>query len=118
MTWVVISLTAAVCVGMVGSVYLTTPLNGTNSETVFLVMTDHLFSPFWAGIVLSAVLAAIMSTASAQLLVGASAVAQDLYKQFIHKDINPRELVLVTRLSVIGIALIAIALGLDLITPF
>lgn len=41
MTWVVISLTAAVCVGMVGSVYLTTPLNGTNSETVFLVMTDH-----------------------------------------------------------------------------
>ena len=76
-------------------------------------MTDHLFSPFWAGIVLSAVLAAIMSTASAQLLVGASAVAQDLYKQFIHKDINPRELVLVTRLSVIGIALIAIALGLD-----
>ena len=36
-----------------------------------------------------------------------------LYKQFIHKDINPRELVLVTRLSVIGIALIAIALGLD-----
>ena len=113
MTWVVISLTAAVCVGMVGSVYLTTPLNGTNSETVFLVMTDHLFSPFWAGIVLSAVLAAIMSTASAQLLVGASAVAQDLYKQFIHKDINPRELVLVTRLSVIGIALIAIALGLD-----
>ena len=113
MTWVVISLTAAVCVGMVGSVYLTTPLNGTNSETVFLVMTDHLFSPFWAGIVLSAVLAAIMSTASAQLLVGASAVAQDLYNQFIHKDINPRELVLVTRLSVIGIALIAIALGLD-----
>ena len=87
MTWVVISLTAAVCVGMVGSVYLTTPLNGTNSETVFLVMTDHLFSPFWAGIVLSAVLAAIMSTASAQLLVGASAVAQDLYKQFIHNSI-------------------------------
>ncbi|MEN2537007.1 sodium:proline symporter, partial [Acinetobacter baumannii] len=54
-----------------------------------------------------------MSTASAQLLVGASAVAQDLYKQFIHKDVNPRELVLVTRLSVIGIALIAITLGLD-----
>lgn len=113
MTWVVISLACAVLVGMVGSVYLTTPLTGTNSETVFLVMTNELFSPFWAGIVLSAVLAAIMSTASSQLLVGASAVAQDLYKQFIHKDINPRELVLVTRLSVVGIALIAIALGLD-----
>lgn len=113
MSWVVISLAAAVCVGMVGSVYLTTPLTGANSETVFLVMTDQLFSPFWAGIVLSAVLAAIMSTASSQLLVGASAVAQDLYKEFIHKDVKPSELVLVTRLSVIGIALIGIALGLD-----
>lgn len=113
MTWVVISLSAAVFVGMVGSVYLAEPLSGTHSETVFLVMTDHLFSPFWAGIVLSAVLAAIMSTASAQLLVGASAVAQDLYRQFIHKDVKPRELVMVTRLSVVGIALIAIALGLD-----
>ncbi len=113
MTWVVISLAAAVFVGMVGSVYLTTPLTGTHTETVFLVMTDMLFSPFWAGIVLSAVLAAIMSTASSQLLVAASAVAQDLYRQFIHKDVKPHELVWVTRLSVIGIALLAIVLGLD-----
>lgn len=113
MTWVVISLSAAVIVGMVGSVYLAEPLTGTNSETVFLLMTDYLFSPFWAGIVLSAVLAAIMSTASSQLLVAASAVAHDLYQQFVHKDVKPHELVLVTRLSVIGIALIAIVLGLD-----
>lgn len=113
MTWVIISLTAAVFVGMVGSIYLNQPLEGAASETVFLVMTNQLFSPFWAGIVLSAVLAAIMSTASAQLLVAASAVAQDMYSHFIHKEPRPHELIWVTRLSVIGIALIAIALGLD-----
>lgn len=113
MTWVSISLAAAVSVGIIGSVYLHTQLNGTNSETVFLVMTEQMFLPFWAGIILSAVLAAIMSTASAQLLVAASAVAQDLYIQFIHKDVRPNELVLVTRLCVVTIALIAIALALN-----
>lgn len=113
MTWVIISLSAAVIVGIVGAVYLQTPLDGTNSEKVFLIMTDNLFPPFWAGIILSAVLAAIMSTASAQLLVAASAVAQDLYIQFVHKDVKPKELVLVTRLCVIAIALIAIALALN-----
>ena len=60
MTWVVLSLAAAVLVGMVGRVYLTTALTGSDSETVFLVMTNLLFNPFAAGLVLSAVLAAIM----------------------------------------------------------
>jgi sodium/proline symporter len=67
MTWVVLSLAAAVAVGMVGRVYLTDSLTGTEAETVFLVMTNQLFPPIIAGLILSAVLAAIMSTASAQL---------------------------------------------------
>ena len=84
MTWVILSLAAAVAVGIVGRVYLTTPLEGTASETVFLVMTNQLFPPIVAGLVLSAVLAAIMSTASSQLLVAASAFAQDFYRTIIH----------------------------------
>ena len=78
MTWVILSLAAAVAVGMVGRVYLTTPLEGTASETVFLVMTNELFPPIATGLILSAVLAAIMSTASSQLLVAASAFAAGL----------------------------------------
>ena len=54
MTWVVLSLAAAVAVGMVGRVYLTEPLTGTASETVFLVMTNELFPPIAAGLILSA----------------------------------------------------------------
>lgn len=113
MTWVILSLAAAVAVGMVGTVYLTTPLAGTDSEKVFLIMTNNLFPPIIAGIVLSAVLAAIMSTASSQLLVAASAFAQDFYKTLLRKDATQTELVWISRASVLIIASIAVYLGFN-----
>ena len=113
MTWVTISLAAAVAVGMVGSVYLTTPLDGTNTETVFLVMTNSLFPPVIAGLVLSAVLAAIMSTASSQLLVAASAFANDIYHMVMRKDADQKELVWISRASVLIIASISVFLAFN-----
>lgn len=113
MTWVILSLAAAVAVGMVGTVYLTTPLEGTDAEKVFLVMTNDLFPPIIAGVVLSAVLAAIMSTASSQLLVAASAFAQDFYKTLLRKDATQTELVWISRASVLIIASIAVYLGFN-----
>lgn len=113
MTWVILSLAAAVAIGMVGTVYLTTPLEGTNAETVFLVMTNQLFPPIVAGLLLSAVLAAIMSTASSQLLVAASAFAQDFYKTLLRKDADQAELVWISRASVLIIASIAVYLGFN-----
>ncbi|MBQ3970762.1 MAG: sodium/proline symporter PutP [Selenomonadaceae bacterium] len=113
MTWVVLSLAAAVAVGMVGSVYLTDPLTGTGTETVFLVMTNTLFPPVIAGLVLSAVLAAIMSTASSQLLVAASAFAQDFYRTVLRKDADQKELVWISRASVLVIASLSVFLGLN-----
>jgi sodium/proline symporter len=111
MTWVVVSLSAAVVVGMVGRVLLAQHLAGPAAETVFMVMTGKLFPPFIAGLVLSAILAAIMSTASAQLLVTSSAVSQDLYKALVRPHAGEQELVRVGRLSVIIVALAAIAIG-------
>ncbi|MBD3878860.1 MAG: sodium/proline symporter PutP [Quinella sp. 1Q5] len=113
MTWVTLSLAAAVAIGMVGTVYLTTPLEGTDAEKVFLVMTNQLFPPIIAGLMLSAVLAAIMSTASSQLLVAASAFAQDFYKTLIRKDAEQTELVWISRASVLIIASIAVFLGFN-----
>ncbi len=113
MTWVIISLTAAVMVGLVGRVYLPTLLEGVHAETVFLVMSEKLFSPFIAGLIWSAVLAAIMSTASAQLLVTASAVSQDLYKNLFHTDASDKELVWISRVTVLAVAAIAIILALN-----
>ena len=113
MTWVIISLAAAVAVGMVGRVFLKETLEGTASETVFLVMTNQMFPPVVAGLILSAVLAAIMSTASSQLLVAASAFAQDFYRTLLRKDADQRELVWISRASVLVIASLAIFLGLN-----
>ncbi|SDP17453.1 sodium/proline symporter PutP [Selenomonas ruminantium] len=113
MTWVVLSLAAAVAVGMVGRVFLSHELTGTESETVFLVMTNELFPPIVAGLILSAVLAAIMSTASAQLLVAASAFAQDFYRTLIRKEAETTELIWISRASVLIIASLAIFIGLN-----
>jgi sodium/proline symporter len=113
MTWVVLSLAAAVAVGMVGRVFLSHELIGTESETVFLVMTNELFPPVVAGLILSAVLAAIMSTASAQLLVAASAFAQDFYRTLLRKEAEQTELIWISRASVLIIASLAIFIGLN-----
>lgn len=113
MVWVIVSLCAAVAIGLVGRVFLSQPLVGSASETVFMVMTDQIFVSFIAGIILCGILAAIMSTASSQLLVSASAVSQDLYKSCFRKDAGDRELVWISRLSVLFVAVAAILLGLD-----
>ena len=112
MVWVVISLAAAVAVGIVGKVFLTNGLDGANTETVFLKMTGELFSPFTGGLILSAVLAAIMSTASAQLLVAASAFSQDLYRTVINKSASEAHLVWISRLSVLIISAMAISIAM------
>lgn len=113
MTWVIISLSAAVFVGLIGHVYLHPMLEGTQSETVFLTMTDQLFSPFVAGIIWSAVLAAIMSTASSQLLVTSSAVSQDLYKNVFRPHASEKETMIVSRVTVLIVSAIALILALN-----
>ena len=76
MVWVIISLMAAIAMGIIGKAFLTTPLENANAERVFIIMSQQLSTPFFTGIIWSAILAAIMSTASSQLLVTASAVTR------------------------------------------
>jgi sodium/proline symporter len=82
-----------------------------NGERVFIELARILFNPWIAGVLLSAILAAVMSTLSCQLLVCSSALTEDLYKGFLRKNASQRELVWVGRLMVLVIALIAIALA-------
>lgn len=111
--WYTVSMIAAVFVGMVGNVYLTEPLNGPDVEKVLLIMTEKLFDPFVGGLILSAVLAAIMSTASSQLLVAASAFSQDFYRSVIRQDASHTELVWVSRGAVLIISAMAISLAMN-----
>ena len=73
--------------GVIGKAYLTTPLENANAERVFVLMAESLSAPFITGIIWSAILAAIMSTSSSQLLVTSSAVSRDLFQAFLCKDV-------------------------------
>ncbi|WP_042073117.1 sodium:solute symporter family transporter, partial [Acinetobacter gerneri] len=84
-----------------------------NPETVFMELTKILFNPWVAGIVLAAILAAVMSTLSCQLLVCSSTLTEDLYKGFVRKNATQSELVWVGRLMVLAISVLAIFLALN-----
>ncbi len=113
MIWVIISLLAAVAIGIIGRVFLDQPLIGSDSETVFMVMTGEVFFSFLAGIIFCGILAAIMSTASSQLLVSASAVSQDLYRTYRETTASDRQLIWICRSSVLIVAILAIALAIN-----
>ena len=118
--WDILSLTAACVIGVIGRAYLFPEILGENgaasTESVFVEMigkifTDDLALPFIGGIFLCGILAAIMSTADSQLLVTASAASEDLYHQFINKDADSKKILQVGRLTVICVALLAVAIA-------
>jgi len=115
-TWMILSLGGAVAVGFFGIAYF--DLNpqqaaavGENPERVFIELAKLLFNPWIAGVLLSAILAAVMSTLSCQLLVSSSALTEDFYKAFLRKNASQKELVWVGRVMVLLVALIAIWLA-------
>ena len=107
MVWVIFSLAAAVLVGLLGRVYLSEDLSATAGETVYIKMVLSIFPIVFAGIFLAAILAAIMSTADSQLLVTASAITEDFYQTKIRKNASEKEAMMVSRGTVIVVALIA-----------
>ncbi len=113
MGWVIVVLGAAIVVGLAGLLVLDAPLAGSDSEKVFILMSTQFFHPVIAGICLSGILAAVMSTASAQLLVSSSAFAEDFYRGLFRPDAGRGELLWVGRAAVLAIAAIAFWLGLD-----
>ncbi|EFY9916787.1 sodium/proline symporter PutP [Shigella boydii] len=116
MTWMILCLAGAVAVGFFGIAYFNehpavAGAVNQNAERVFIELAQILFNPWIAGILLSAILAAVMSTLSCQLLVCSSAITEDLYKAFLRKHASQKELVWVGRVMVLVVALVAIALA-------
>ncbi len=112
--WNVLALAGAIMVGIVGRIYfgdLFTDAAG--AQTVFLVMAQDLFVPVVAGIMLSAILAAVMSTADSQLLVASSAITADMYGRFAKKQPSEKKLMWIGRAGVVVIAVIAAILASD-----
>lgn len=109
-TWMALGLILATAIGVIGiGVHAATPLEGlagegANSERIFLAMTSALFHPVFAGIVLAAVLAAVMSTADSQLLVLTSALTADIPAI---ERLNDRTKEWISRFGVVGFAVVA-----------
>ena len=118
MAWMVACLGGAIAVGLLGIAYYGQhpELAGAvdaNPERVFMALAGDLFNPWVAGVLLSAILAAVMSTLSCQLLVCSSALTEDFYRGFVRPAAGQRELVWVGRLMVAAVALLAIFIARD-----
>lgn len=110
--WSAVCLFAALMIGWIGIGFFGEAGLG-DAETVFLALVQALMHPLVAGILLAAVLAAIMSTADSQLLVSSSALAEDFYKALFRRDATQVELVWVGRFAVVGIAILALLFALN-----
>lgn len=111
-SWMAISLIGACITGLIGIVFVeVNNVKVDNPETIFIVMSQFLFHPLIGGFFLAAILAAIMSTISSQLLVTSSALTQDFYMLLRGKTLqdkeHEKEFVLVGRISVLIVSLIA-----------
>ncbi len=127
MVWVVISLAAAVIIGILANPFLKQLMSSgqlpagilgadgmlADSEKVFMVLVQHMFPTVIAGVLLAAVLAAIMSTADSQLLVSSSSFSSDIYNTIFDKNASEKRLLNVSRITIVVIAVIACLLAID-----
>ncbi|MCH5267356.1 MAG: sodium/proline symporter PutP [Lachnospiraceae bacterium] len=118
-SWCFLSLLAACIIGVVGRAYLVdNVLTDAQTESVFIVLIQSVFTknialPFIAGLFLCGILAAIMSTADSQLLVCASSVSKDIYKNIIKPDADDKKVLRISRATVIVVAVLAFLIAWD-----
>ena len=114
MSWMFVCLLGTLGVGLAGRAYV--ERNGLvleDPETIFILLADLLFNPLVTGFLFAALLAAIMSTISSQLLVSSSSLTEDFYRLFLRKEASEREAVNVGRVCVALVALAAIFIARD-----
>lgn len=107
MIWSTVTMLSALGVGFLGAVYFKdSPLP--NGEAVLIALSQALFNPFVAGLVIAGILAAIMSTIDSQLLVCSTTFSEDIYRTYIRKNASDKEILTVSRLSVLVISVMGI----------
>jgi solute:Na+ symporter, SSS family len=120
-TWMIFTVGGALLVGLIGIAYLLKfdiktmyifDQSKEQAETIFIYFSRILFHPLVAGFLLSAILAAVMSTISSQLLVTSSSLTEDIYKAFLHKNATQKQLLLFSRIAVLLVAIVALLLSL------
>jgi sodium/proline symporter len=114
MIWVVISLAAAVLIGIVGRTAFPAALTTAGaSENIFIVISTTLMHPLIAGVMMAGILAATMSSTDSYLLIAASAFARNIFNGVIKKDASDKQVMLVSRIVLLVVALIGVLIALD-----
>lgn len=114
MSWMIFSVGGAMFTGFIGLAYYSKQgLNLSDPETVFIKLSEILFHPLITGFLLAALLAAVMSTISSQLLVTASSLTEDVYKTFFRRSATDKELILISRFAVLAVAAVSVILAFD-----
>ncbi|WP_139491541.1 sodium/proline symporter PutP [Brevibacillus dissolubilis] len=114
MGWMIFSVGGAMFTGFIGLAYYSkNGLDLSDPETIFIKLSEILFHPLITGFLLAALLAAVMSTISSQLLVTASSLTEDVYRTFFRRSASDKELMLVSRLSVLIVSVIAVVIAFD-----
>ena len=114
MIWVIISLLGAIAVGVTGiGVFLNVSEMGGDAEKVFIFLIDKLFNPWLAGILYAAILSAIMSTISSQLLVSSNTLTEDFYRHIVKREKTNKEMIWLGRWCVMVIFVIASYLAMN-----
>lgn len=108
-SWMSLSMIGALLTGFVGIAYF--EAFDINPESVFILFSQHLFTPWLAGILFAAILSSIMCAIDSQMLASSSALTEDIYRTLIRKDASQKELVWIGRIAVILISLVALALA-------
>ena len=112
--WCVISLAAAVAIGMIGrSLYPTALLTKADAESIFVLMSQTLLHPLFAGVIMAGILAATISSSDSYLLIAASAISKNLYQGVIKKNATDKQVMTVSRITLLAVALIGIIIALD-----
>ena len=112
--WVLISLLSAVTIGLVGRAFATTAFtNASDAENIFSYLAGTLMHPLFAGLVMAGILAATISSSDSYLLIAASAFSKNLFQGVFHRKANDSQVMVVSRVTLIVIALIGAVIALD-----
>ena len=114
MVWVVISLGVAVFIGIMGrTLFPVEHLTKSGAESIFITLATSSLPAILAGFVMAGILAATISSSDSYLLIAASAVAKNVYQGVVRKKATDKQVMWVTRITLLVIALIAIVIALD-----
>ena len=113
-SWCVISLGCAVCIGLVGRAMMPTELlTSTDAETIFIVLAQTLLPSFMCGVVVSGIFAASMSSSSSYLIIGASAMGENIFRGLLHRKATDKQVMIVARVTLVVMFLFGILVAYD-----